>query len=250
MYMDHSLQYALKMARERADFTQKEVEQALELRSLMMRDYESGRIKLPIAMAMKLSKLYKVSLDELVGNKSQVQRIHQSKVLANFNTLFLGNGFGAIFLDPVIRAFLEDHQEKYFEHSLFDLLTNQFSDKQKKELVTEICRLLFSVASADRKISDEEIECIKYLLSEFKLKKTYRELSATLGVQHIPEGIPKPMERIEVRHFTIWILFFFAYATEQIGHEEIKYIEKCGERLKINKTNFLFIKSKFVKEKI
>ena len=247
MYMNTEILLSLKNNREKAGLTQKDVEKALGMRKLMMRDYEIGRLKLPVSVAVKLSEVYRVSLDELVGNRQYGGKIHQSKVLVNFKSLFLGNGFSMMFLDPIIRAFLEDHHGKYFDYSFFELLTDQCSEKQKKEVIVEINKLLFSVASTDGKISNEEIECIRYLLTEFKIQNKYKEI-IKINAQYYPEEIPKSMERIEIRHFTIWILFFFAFADEEICHQEISYIEKCAEHLKINKSNFLFIKKKFVKE--
>jgi uncharacterized tellurite resistance protein B-like protein len=65
--------------------------------------------------------------------------------------------------------------------------------------------------------------------------------------EYSPSSVPKSLEGIEIRHFVIWLLFFFAHADESLSHQEITYIEKCAECLKVNKSNFLYIKKKFVK---
>lgn len=240
----------LKKCREVAGYTQKQVEQELGMRNLMMRDYEVGRLKLPVSIALKLSDLYGVSLDSLVGAKGQISRAYQSKVLVNFNSLFLGNGFSIMFLDPIIRAYLEDHEEDCFNYSLFELLTIKNSPKQRKEIIIEISKMLFSLASSDGRVLPEESECIKYLLAEFEILNKYKDISSTAGELYYPVVTPKGLDRVELRHFTIWMLFFFAYTDGNLGHEEISYIEKCSEYLRVNKSNFLFIKRKFVKEQI
>ncbi len=246
--MKETILYSLKRSREVAGLTQKEVEKALGMRSLMIKDYESGRLKLPVTVAIKLSDLYKVSVDDLLGQSNKAN-INTSKVLQNFQTLFLGNGFSIMFLDPILRAFLEDHQDKYFQFSLFELLTGKKSENQKKEIVTEISRVLFSLASSDGKVSDSEIDCIRYILSAFEIENKYKEVSVGISEVYYPSS-EKILTEIELRHFIIWILFFFAYADKKLTFEEIEYIEKCAESLKINRSNFLFIKEKFIKEKL
>lgn len=242
--MSKSYLNSIKMAREKAGFTQKDVEDALGLRSLTMRDYEIGRLKLPIGVAMELAKLYKVSIDELIGAAETKIKSEQVKGLTNFTSLFVENGLSVLYLDPILRAFLEDHLDKYFEHSLFELLTLDFSQKQKKEVIQEIGKLLFMLASSDGKITDDEIECIRDLLKKYGISSSYKEVTmadATVNPLRL-------MDKIELRHFTIWILYLFSLTDKKICYQEISFIDNCAEMLKINKSNYLFIKSKFVKE--
>ena len=82
------------------------------------------------------------------------------------------------------------------------------------------------------------------------MQNKYKEVSVGISTEYYPQSIPKSIQKIEIRHFVIWTLFFFAFADEVICNEEIKYIEKCAEILKINKSNFIFIKEKFVKERV
>ncbi|MGB0453014.1 MAG: helix-turn-helix domain-containing protein [Bacteriovoracaceae bacterium] len=240
--------HSLKKVREAAGLTQKDVERILGMRALMMRDYEVGRLKLPIDIALKLAGLYRVSLDKLAGNIEAIPKDFESKTLKNFHSLFLGSGFSVIFQDPVMRAFLEGHSEDYFEQSLFDLLTTNFKEKERKDLARAIAQCLFSLASADGRISHEEIDCIRYLLKELKLQNKHKEISESLSEAFYPEMTQKNFERIEIRHFLIWLLFLFADSDGEINYEEVQYIEKCAESLKINKSNFLFIKKNFIEE--
>ena len=64
------------------------------------------------------------------------------------------------------------------------------------------------------------------------------------------DDLPKVFSRLEMRHFTIWMLFFFAKADGEITHQEVDYIEECAEKLLVNRTNYLFIKDKFIKESV
>lgn len=246
MYMSEKYLEPLKRARETSGLTQKDVEDRLGLRSLTMRDYEIGRLKLPISVAIDLANLYKISIDELIGNSEFQKKKLQTKSLINFTSLFIENGQSVMFLDPILRAFLEDHQDKYFEYSLFELITIDFTNKQKKESIYEISRLLFALASCDGKVSDEEIDCLKNLLSQFGLSSSYKEISKIEGKNQLG----KLMEKIELRHFTIWILYFFSLADKTISYQEIEFIDQYAEKLKINKSNYLFIKNKFVKESL
>lgn len=247
MYMNDDYLISLKSCREKAGLTQKEVETLLGLRDLMMRDYEIGRLKLPVQVAMRLSELYQVSLDELLSSSYYQSKSEQLKVLNNFTALFLGNGFGVMYMDPIIRGFLEGRAEQLFSHSLFELLCEDLGQRHKKELALEISKMLFSLASVDGKISDEEIACVRYLLNGFELQSKYKEISVLVREPYLPQMDDKGLTRIEMRHFIIWLLFFFACADRTLNEREIGYIEKCAEHLKVNRTNFLFIKEKFTK---
>jgi len=248
--MQNNLLNSLKISREKAGLTQKEVECSLSMRALMMRDYEIGRLKLPVSVAIDLAKLYSISVDELVGNEQVMSNIYQSKVLVNFDSLFLGNSFNIMFLDPIIRAFLEDQYENHFEYSFFELLTKEFNEKKKKHLVKEISRFLLSLASSDGKITEDEIKCIKLLLFSFNMQSEYKDLSESISNEYLPGSIPVEMSKVEMRHFVIWILFFFANADKKLCHKEMEYIEKCAESLKVNRSNFIFIKNKFKQKEL
>lgn len=243
--MNNEMLVTLKKSRESVGLTQKDVEHKLEMRKLMMRDYEIGRLKLPVTVAKKLATLYKVSLDELLGHEDSEMDGEAQSVLTNFNALFTGNGFSLMFLDPILRAYLEDHYEDYFRFSLFDLLTKSESSKFKKTLLLQISSLLMQLASSDQKICDAEITCLKNLLSSFGLQSKFSQLNdQSLDMSEIPAT----MKKIEIRHFIIWMLFFFAKADGNICYQEIDFIEQCAEKLRVNRSNFKFIKEKFIGE--
>ncbi|MCB0415313.1 MAG: TerB family tellurite resistance protein [Bdellovibrionales bacterium] len=245
MYTKKDFLSSLKRTREEAGWTQKSVEEKLNLRPLMMRDYEVGRLKLPVSQALQLAQLYNVSLDQLVGNEPSKK---VSKILTNFTPIFEGNSFSIMYLDPVIRAYIEDKRDYYFDNSLFDTITNHLNESHKKKLILEITKMLFALASADGKISDHEIETIKYILSVFQMQKNYKEIHSVESHDYSIDKISNEFKNIEVRHFLIWLLFLFAKSDGKISIEELHFIEMRSEELKVNRSNFLNIKNKFIKE--
>ena len=240
---------ALKKSRETAGMTQVEVEKALSLRALSIRDYEMGRLKLPVSAAISLAKLYKVTLDQLLGLEPfQKNREHQN-VLANFQSLFTGSGHGIMFLDPVLRASFEEKEDRIFLEPLFLILAEDLSQKQKKECILQITKWLFGVATCDAKIKDEEVESIQELLRSFSMTKKYKDI-VRQNNQDALEIDRKLFKSIGLRHFVIWILFLFSMANGSVSFEESAFIEKLAEKLKVNRSNFLFIKGKFLKESL
>lgn len=247
MFMNEFDCNSLKVIRELAGFTQREVESSLGLRNLTMRDYESGRLKLPASMAVKLSKLYRVTLEELLGLQTKED---ESIFYSSFRNLFSGRSFHALVLDPVISAYIESFKDELIDKPIFEIIVNELSQSQRREVVFEISKFLFSLARIDSKVYERELNCIRSILSDYSIENKYNEIIIYDDELYFPKSIPKVLERIELRHFVIWLLFYFALADREINFREVEYIQKCAEALKINKSNFLFIKDKFVKESI
>ena len=248
MYIMEKYLEALKLARENAGLTQKDVEASLKLRNLMIRDYEMGRLKLPVSEAIRLAELYGVSLDSLLGLRPTQKKDRSG--LEDFKGLFYLNEFEPMFFDPVIRGALKVTDESFRGESIYHQITNDFSKKQSEEMLFELVKLLTSLAGSDEKITSEERKCLHYLLETFDLKNKIKSTSKYLTEFYYPKSLPKIFNRIEVKHFTIWVLFFFAGADEEIVEEEVDYIKKIAEILKLNRTNYLDIKNVFIKEKV
>ena len=53
--------------REDSDLTQKKVSQYLHCSQQVYSDYETGRVEIPIALLIKLAKLYNTSTDFILG---------------------------------------------------------------------------------------------------------------------------------------------------------------------------------------
>ena len=63
---------SLVQARKR--FTQRQVEESVRLRKLTLYDYESGRLRPPYDVLVKLANLYQSPLEELLGLKKGKKR--------------------------------------------------------------------------------------------------------------------------------------------------------------------------------
>ena len=249
MYMSISVNIGqnLKKSRELSGLTQKQVEEALSLRALTIRDYESERIKLPASIAIRLAEHYKVSLEQLLG----VRGLPQSETnpsLGNFASLFETSSFGMVLFDPVLRAHFEDLQEKAYEYSLFELITWKHPKEDKKAFVVEVCKYIFSLAGRDRKFTHEESLCIRSLLKLFRLSGKYEELSKLALREYLPATRHKVFENKAAVHFAIWLLFIFATCDDELTFQELKYIEDVAQNLHMNKSNYKMIKRKFLGE--
>jgi len=241
----------LKLAREQAGLTQKQVEEKLGLRRLQIRDYETGRLKLPVPVAMTLANLYGVSMDRLVGFGSAAAPSWQKcRALSNFNSIFSGHSFSMMFLDPVLRGFLEEKKELLIRESFFEVLTDSFSQKQKKSFVEELGQILFLLACADGKIDNAEVECIQSLLQEFDLSGKYNKFIKKNATAWLKENKLDIFSDVGIKHFVIWLCFLFSMADGEISHEEFIFIEQLAKKLKMNRKNFLVIQKQFVEEEL
>jgi transcriptional regulator with XRE-family HTH domain len=245
MLNNHQYVQVLKKIREQVGLTQKQVEEKLQLRSLSMRDFENGRLKLPVTIAMKLSELYQVSIDQLVGGRYSAAR--DGHGVAIVQSLFSRSEFSLMFIDPIIRAYLEDKKELAFDHSLFEIFTQEMSAAQVELIVEDLVGCLAFLASVDGKISENEVQSIKLMVEKFKLKVNLKSL---IGQASAKPFFPQNINRIELKHFCLWTLFFFIETKVSAAKNALLYIEKLAEHLKVNRRNFIFIQNQFIKEEV
>lgn len=241
-----SIQKSIQTARKKAGLTQVVVEQHLGLRKLSLRDYESGRLKLPAHIALAMAKLYKTSVDQLLGNPVQETTSSHHK-LALLTTLLKQTGFESLSADPILNAFVAGHHEGLLNQSLFELLTQDLEEDSKSIVGQELVRYLSSLAQADSKVSPEEVDFLTQLHKQYFLEET-PSLNELLSNTYKPKSFPQELKRPELRHFFIWYLFYFAFIDGQLAQEEVIYIDWCAENLKITRSNFLAIKKNFSKE--
>lgn len=235
---------SLKNSRQKAGFTQKQVERSLNMRNLMMRDYELGRLKLPMSVAIELARLYNVSLEELCGIETNLQ---ESLYLNGFRNFFNGTSFVGIYLDPIIRAYLEEFQESLLDQSIFDILTFNLDAKEKIKVLIFICHSLYVLACVDKKIASQEINCIRSLLKDYDLLNRSSDVTVN-SIEQLFSSVPDSFRRIELKHYLIWLMFYFSYIDKKIHYKELEFIELIAQKIKVNRSNFLFIKRKFLKE--
>jgi transcriptional regulator with XRE-family HTH domain len=243
MYMS-SIGQNLKHARVQAGFTQKEVEAKLGLRDLSMKDFETERIKLPAEMAKTFADLFKVSVSVLVTGDESKSSTGQAKNLGQLGQLFSRGELGPIYLDPVIRAQIEEHTDKVFTHSIFELLTIEFTAHQKTRVAMEILKTLGSLMAADEKVSEEELSFLKDLIRNLELDPQSKPITKAITHQHYP-SLEAFKQSSGLKHFMIWLMFLLSKSDGRVSHEEIGYIDKCAELLKINRSNYITIKNYF-----
>ncbi len=238
----------LKRARLKSGLTQREVEKALELRDLAMKDYETGRLKLPVEMAVKFAELFRVGLDELInGEREERKDEAQKQKLRDLNSLFIRNDTELMYLDPVIRSFLEEFQDKLLEESFFNIMTINFTEKERKDFGREILLCLGSLVGADHKITDDELHFVQELILKFGLEDKAGTIKKSFVLKHKP-SLPSFKQQPSAKHFLIWLLFLLARSDGKVGPEEEKYIEECAEAIKVNRTHFIWIKKFFIRE--
>lgn len=241
--MDKLILKSLKSAREEAGLTQKEVEQKLSLRKLLMKDYETGRIKLPVEVALRLSDLYCISLDELICHRSH------SKNLAKLEIIFSKGHLDLIYLDPIIRGEVETYSDKIFEKSLYEILITGLDDAEKEAYHKCLIGYLYSLIGVDGKILQSELTFVSSIIHFLNLKlesdhfKDY--LTEPISYDSLPSVL---LKNLHLRHFIIWVLFFLAKSDGEVTTEELVFIEDTSEKFKILKSSFLLIKDLFIKE--
>jgi len=234
----------LKHARTQAGFTQKEVEAKLGLRELSMKDYETGRIKLPAEMAKTFADLFNVSVSYLLTGDEPKSSMSQAKTLSQLGQLFYRGELGTIYLDPVIRAQIEEHKDKVLNHSIFELLTLDFTEHQKSKVMSEMLKTLASLMAVDEKISEEELGFLKELIQGLGLEPHSKSITRSITVQHFP-STEAFRQNQGLKHFFLWLMFLLSKSDGKITFQETGFIEKCAEILKVNRTNFLSIRNYF-----
>lgn len=242
--MKHFTKFLKKSRREKR-LRQIDVEEVLRLRPSAMKDYETGRLKLPMEMAIKLADLYEVSLDQLVGRERTFAQ--NSETLHNVKALFFGNGLSLMFLDPVLRAALQTQNDKRAEGSLFDFLTEGIPDKKINQIVKKITLFMISLAAYDGVIYEEEKTIVRFILGSFNLGHQIPKPKKDTSLFD-EKILGELFDKIEICHFTVWILFFLAIADGNIVSQEILFIQEISKKLKIEDENFILIKKKFIRD--
>lgn len=235
---------SLKVHRKKAGFTQKEVEKELGLRSLTIKDYETGRLKLPLDMANRLAHLYEVDVTNLLN----LQNSFTNKKVSSLSSLWEINFYQLIVFDPVIRADLEHNRELLSTSSLLDILIIDLSQSQRFEFVKTIATFINSLIGVDGKIDNSELSLRNSFLNKFDQVSLVKKLNKYLSEPYLPKNVPGSLQTASLKHFVIWLLFFIASADKEIGYQEHEYIENVAEAIRVTKINFEMIQSYFKKE--
>jgi len=139
-WSEKDLLKSLSYNRKNRGFTQKQVQEQLGFRKLMIYDYESGRLKLPVEHAVKLANLYHCSIESLMGlEKSEFVNsdndliknntsnpLRDLGILANMNHHLSRN----IFNDSIIVGDI-GLSEVEIQKPLFEIISENLTKKQK-----------------------------------------------------------------------------------------------------------------------
>ena len=243
--MKNRLLEALKTARKKAGLTQRDVEQKLGLRNLALKDYETGRLKIPLELAVDLANLYQIGLDELASSQTQNNK------LTKLETLFEKNRLDIIFLDPIIRSYVEQHKDQMFNLPIYDILTLDLNNREKEEFAAELMKYLFSTLGSDNRVLKVELNFIASINSLIGRQKSLSEFEIYIHKLYTPVQPHSVLDKhLPLKHFLIWIMFFLAESDNHITAEEVQYIQKIAKSFKIMKQNYLFIYRSFCEEEV
>lgn len=249
-WKEENLLESLTKMRKQRGLTQKQVEQELKLRALSMYDYESGRLKLSIDLAVELCQLYHCRIEELVGLKSEVSEDGQSDAkLIALASLGLMGGREKMFTqdvlkDPIILAEIGE-MEIEFPEAPFVLLLKNLSESQKKLFAIELLKYVNSLIGVDQKISVPEITLRDYLIEGTNFEFNESEMNAikkALSSKYFGKSVDKKFPRKALKHFLLWTLFIVAISDGEIDHRELEYIEEVATHIGVVKKDFEFIK--------
>ena len=134
---ENQLLESLVKRRKLRGLTQKQVETELGLRSLSLYDYEKGRLKLSVEMAVQLANLYHCRLEELLG--LQLEEPESEAFAAELLSLSKLGVVGeqqlhftkSMFTDPVILAEM-GAMEFELQGSPLKVITESLTEKQKR----------------------------------------------------------------------------------------------------------------------
>ncbi len=235
----------LKLARKNSGLTQKQVEEKLKLRSLTLKDYETGRLKIPVETALKLCDIYNTDLNTLFGKYSSIKHAID---LGSIHGLWDKKFSNVVLLDPIIKAHVENYKDQYINHSILDIVLIELSLSAKKEYILEITKFMNSLIGIDGKVLPSEISLRNSLLEHFDCMNKLKKTTQYIDSPYYPKELVKSLYPLPGKHFIIWLLFFLAHFDKDVDYRELEYIERLAELIKVTKSNFDYISQFFYSE--
>ena len=232
----------LKNVRKQAGLTQKDVEQLLELRPLLIKDFETGRLKLPSDMSLKLAQLYHVSVAELLGAD---QDHGNNRGLSQLKSLWSPAPEHQMLLDPIISKALEDYHKFVGTKPILHLLLKPLKKIEQNFFIIESIKFINSLIGIDKKIKPQEIALRNHLLEQYFSFSKNKTLNIYLTQAYYPQELEATITNTPLKHFLIWTLFFISSIDKEIDYREREYIEKSAENIQLNKASFELIQSHF-----
>ena len=237
----------LQRQRKQRGFTQKQVEEALRLRRGTVYDFEKGRLKPGLDVALRLAELYGCSLDELAGRTGPgrgdehpgMAPLLQLGILSDRSSRLTEK----IRSDPIIVAGI-GLDRIHSGRPVLDLLVEDLTPVQRRSYIIELYRYINSLIGRDRRITAEELAVRDAFLSRSRIELTEAEQNSIRRAYNkvwLGKTVKKSFPREALKHFLVWILYLVADADREPGQDETRYIEQVAEHIGLKKSAWLFI---------
>lgn len=256
-FNEEKCQANLTRFRKLRGYTQKQVEEKLSLRALTIYDYESGRLKLPVDLAVKLANLYQCSMGELLGvqakssNKNETDQIiaqiqSEQGQLEELGVIKNRNFHLAqlILNDPIILADI-GKMKIDIPRPAFNLITESLSAIQKKNFLIEFLKYLNSMIGIDGRLAPEELMLREALISHVTIPLNESEKNSirkAITKPYFGSFFKKGVSKKSLKHFIVWTLFYMGLSDGELGHKEEQYLAKVAKHIGVARENFLEIK--------
>lgn len=220
---------------------------------MSMYDYEKGRQKCPIEVVVKLCRLYKCSIEELLGLEKNEAPLPEKKdkkevkFLPVFQAGVLSKNYyivhHSIISDPYIMTELGLNELK-LRKSPFDSLTQKLSPAEKRNVVIEILKYLNSLIHVDGRVDPHELEMQQAIFDSLDFELTLEQskaISRAANSKYIAKGSRKVFPNKALKRFLIWILVLAAYSDGEFLEVEEMYIKEVSSNLELTEDDYQFI---------
>lgn len=239
--------------RKRAGLSQKQVEDRLALRANTLYDIEKGRLKLPFMMAVQLSQLYDITIEQFLETEmSDEAPSEQEQPTQNVSPLeSLGVLSGAfhpliesIAQDPVIVA--EIGLGHLGKRPLMELLLAQLTPVQKQYFVLDLYRYINSLISRDGLIRESELTLRDKLIEQAQIALSDSEkksIARAFSKPYFGKSMAKSLPREAYKHFLIWILHLISRSEGKVDYKTTEYINQVAEHIQLPVSALRYIES-------
>ncbi len=239
---EEQVQDGLRYWRKLNGLTQKEVEAVLGLRALSIHDYEKGRLKLPMDVAIQLARLYQTDLNQLVNFEAEKKNLSVPFQLLGLQNNQMDHFSKLVFADPIMLG-ISGRVEQDFGENCFLKILDMIPKRNHEEFFVELLCYLNSLIAADKKILNKELSFCSEILKGFSFKVSGPQRKAiqdALEQQYFGQNLEVFKQRT-VKHFFIWLLILAAVVDGKLDYREMDYIKKVASHIRLPVKNQKFI---------
>lgn len=234
--------------RKAAGYSQKQVENQLNLRTSTLYDIEKGRLKLSFVQAVELAELYHADISALVQAKTLPATAETDEERSVSSLISLGVISGehplasAIAQDPVIVA--EVGVGQLGKKPLMALLLDNLTDTQRQHFVLDLYRYINSLISSDGEIRQTELSIRDTLIAQSQVELTERDKKSIARAFTKPffgKSSAKSLPRDAHRHFLIWLLHLVSRIDGPAHYKATEYIQQVAQHIEFPVSALRFI---------